>query len=303
MSRNGRVVVTGASGLVGSGVLPQLKLAGYEVIGLARVEKSDRRGASAWIHQDLASDFEAALDRFLPIAAVIHLAAAIDPSVGLGTLRTVNMEASERLFDYCGRRGVAKVVYVSSLGLMARPLQNPIREIDPIGALYPYHVSKYWAELALRAAAVRHSFAGVILRISSPVPASFSLLPRNVLHTWLKRAKAGLPLGLWGTGSRTQNFVAAEDVGQAVVQALRHCRSFDLLHIAAGRQTSMRELADAIGDLAGVPIEVTNPVDPNEDDRWNIDISHARELIGYVPRFQVADYLPALYQGAPCAAP
>ena len=51
-------------------------------------------------------------------------------------------------------------VFTSSLGVLARPLRSPVTERDPVGPVLPYHVSKYWGELALRrgdrAAAAQH---------------------------------------------------------------------------------------------------------------------------------------------------
>src|SRR6478752_3207157 len=96
MPSDRRVVVTGASGLVGAGVVEELRRAGYEVVGVARRGRPDGWDDVDWV-------------------------------------RAVNMEACERLFHYFGEHGVGKVIFTSSLGVLARPLRSPITERDPVG--------------------------------------------------------------------------------------------------------------------------------------------------------------------------
>jgi UDP-glucose 4-epimerase len=253
-----------------------------------------------WVCTDMSGDFEARLESNLPIHGVVHLAAAPACSP-LAELRSVNMEASERLFRYCGMNDVEKVIFLSGVSVLARPLRCPISEAHAVGPVLPYHLSKYWGEVALKAAADEHGYVGVTLRTSSPVCKDFDLLPPTVLRKWLALAGDGFPLGLWGTGNRTQDFVAVEDIGQAVVQTLERVSSSDLVHVGSGRQTSMRELAEAIASAANVPVEVTHATDPNEADRWDLDLTHAREVLGYVPRFTIFDYLGELVEQASCA--
>jgi UDP-glucose 4-epimerase len=305
MRADRRVVVTGASGLVGSGVVEELRRAGYQVIGVARRGRPEGWDDVDWVRADLGWDLAPALDRCRPFGALVHLAAAIDPPAGsaLPELRAVNMEACERLFRYCGTHGVGKVIFTSSLGVLARPLASPITERDPVGAVLPYHVSKYWGELALRQAAAEHGFVGIVLRISSPVGRRFALLPATVVRQWLTLAAEEKPIGLWGRGSRTQDFVAVEDIGRAVVAALERARASDVFHIGGGRQTSMRELAAAIAALGGVSVESVNRADPKESERWDLDLGRAWRMLDYEPRLSVFDHLPALWEQARCAVP
>jgi UDP-glucose 4-epimerase len=111
-----RVVVTGASGNVGTSVLRSLSLDGSisEIVGVARRQPTLDVPKVTWqvadvVRSDLVELFEGA-------DAVVHLAWAIQPSRDEAELHAVNVEGSARVFDAIGRAGVPVLVYASSIG-------------------------------------------------------------------------------------------------------------------------------------------------------------------------------------------
>ena len=111
-----RVVVTGASGNVGTSVLRTLSLHGKvaEIVGVARRLPSLRMPKTRWVAADVVSD------DLVPIFAgadvVIHLAWAIQPSRDVAKLHAVNVDGSARVFDAVARAGVPALVHASSIG-------------------------------------------------------------------------------------------------------------------------------------------------------------------------------------------
>jgi len=111
-----RVVVTGASGNVGTSLLRALVAddAVEEIVGLARrlpprhLHETDWRAADIE-HDDLVAHFRGA-------DCVVHLAWAIQPSHDLAALRRTNVDGSERVFRAVGEAGVPSLVYASSVG-------------------------------------------------------------------------------------------------------------------------------------------------------------------------------------------
>jgi nucleoside-diphosphate-sugar epimerase len=112
-----RVVVTGATGNVGTSVLEAL--AGEEqvdeIVGIARraPEASDFAKTS-FVAADVAA--EDLVELLRGAGAVVHLAWLIQPGRDEAATRRVNVEGSARVFDAVVRAGVPALVYASSVG-------------------------------------------------------------------------------------------------------------------------------------------------------------------------------------------
>src|SRR5215217_5390233 len=111
-----RVVVTGATGNVGTSVVRAL---GEEpeierIVGIARRRPAWTPSKTTWVEADVV---EADLVPIFEGAdAVIHLAWAIQPSRDERTLERVNVEGSRRVFDAAVEAGAGKLIHASSIG-------------------------------------------------------------------------------------------------------------------------------------------------------------------------------------------
>jgi nucleoside-diphosphate-sugar epimerase len=111
-----RIVVTGATGNVGTSVLAALAREPKvtEIVGLARRLPSVERPKVRWVAGDVTSTelkpiFEGA-------DAVIHLAWAIQPSHDEAAMERVNVLGSQRVFGAAAEAGVGALVHASSVG-------------------------------------------------------------------------------------------------------------------------------------------------------------------------------------------
>ena len=111
-----RIVITGASGNVGTSLLRALSTDERvdEIVGLARrlpirnFHETEWRAANIQ-HDDLVQHFRGA-------DCVVHLAWAIQPSHDLAAVRRTNVDGSERVFRAVAEAGVPALVYASSVG-------------------------------------------------------------------------------------------------------------------------------------------------------------------------------------------
>lgn len=143
-----RVVVTGATGNVGTSVLRSLvhEPRVESIVGIARRRPQLAWPKTEWVEADVAHDdlrphFEGA-------DAVVHLAWAIQPSRDMGALRATNVEGSRRVFYAAGRAGVGALVYASSIGAYsAGPKDRRVDESWPTEGIDSSFYSRHKAEV------------------------------------------------------------------------------------------------------------------------------------------------------------
>lgn len=134
--RSVKLVVTGASGNIGSSILEAAS--GHEeieqIVGVARRRPTWDPPNTSWVEADI---LDADLEQiFSGSDAVIHLAWAIQPSRDEALLERTNVAGSRRVFDAVAASGVPRLVYSSSVGAYASgPTSEPVAEDWPIGPI------------------------------------------------------------------------------------------------------------------------------------------------------------------------
>jgi UDP-glucose 4-epimerase len=111
-----RVVVTGATGNVGTSVLAALarEPGVSEIVGLARRLPKIERPKVSWVEADVTTTPLAPI--FEGADAIVHLAWAIQPSHDAAAMERVNVLGSRRVFGAAVQAGVGALVHASSVG-------------------------------------------------------------------------------------------------------------------------------------------------------------------------------------------
>jgi len=142
-----RVVVTGATGNVGTSVVRALadEPAVDSIVGLARRRPRLAVPRVEWVQADVGGDDLA--PAFRGADAVVHLAWAIQPSRDARELWRINVVGSERVFRAAAEAGVATLVAASSVGAYSRgPKDRRVDERWPVDGIPTSFYSRHKAE-------------------------------------------------------------------------------------------------------------------------------------------------------------
>jgi nucleoside-diphosphate-sugar epimerase len=146
-----RVVVTGATGNVGTSVVPALARdpSVEEIVGLARREPDVQLPKTRWAQADIVrSDL---VDIFRGADCVIHLAWLIQPSRDEEMLAAVNVEGSRRVFEAVAAAEVPALVYASSVGAYSPgPKERRVDESWPTDGVASSFYSRHKSEVERR---------------------------------------------------------------------------------------------------------------------------------------------------------
>jgi nucleoside-diphosphate-sugar epimerase/phosphohistidine swiveling domain-containing protein len=108
-----RIAVTGASGVIGRGVVLRLLSAGHDVIGLARHRLESWPSEATFVQGDIRD--AATVQRVVAGAeVVVHCAWAVNPSSGQPVDREVNIGGTANVLDAVARSGTRRIVFASS---------------------------------------------------------------------------------------------------------------------------------------------------------------------------------------------
>ena len=148
------VLVTGATGFFGQGIVDTLRAAGHRVVGASRGSMDGRDS----VRCDVTSmkDCSRAFRRTAPIDTVVHAAALAHVRL-TGDSRArcdeVNVQGTENVLRAAQESGVKEFVFISSVMVYGEfDLPTSVSEHEPSGALSAYGRAKVLGEAACAAA-------------------------------------------------------------------------------------------------------------------------------------------------------
>jgi UDP-4-keto-D-QuiNAc 4-reductase len=306
------VLVTGASGFIGSSVCECLTAAGWRVRAALR-DIAREAALAAGCERTAVGEIGPQTswgEALTGVDAVVHLAARVhvmhdtagDP---LTAYRLVNTAGTMNLARQAAAAGVRRFVYLSSIKVNGEATVpgRPFTEEDIPAPVDPYGVSKHEAEQGLLGLARETGLEVVIIRpplVYGPgVKANFYSMMR-----WLHR---GLPLPLGAIDNR-RSLVALDNLVNLIVTCIDHPAAANQVFLAGdGEDLSTTGLLQRLAAAMGKPARLL-PVPPFVLETGaallgkrglaqrlcgslQVDIDKARRLLGWTPPISVDEAL------------
>jgi nucleoside-diphosphate-sugar epimerase len=288
-----RVLITGASGWIGSAVVPELLGAGHQVVGLARSDASAAAlaAAGAEVTRGDLDDLDILRSAAAASDGVIHLAFKHDLAF-TGNFEGA-AEADRRAIDAFGDAlaGSGKPFVIASgtlgaaVGRLATERDGQRDNATPLPAGPALRRANAWATLDLASRGVRSA----VLRLPPTVHGDGD---NGFMASLVAIARASGVSGYLGDGSNRWPAVARFDAAHLFVLAVEKAPAGSTLHAIADQGVPIRAVAEVIGRHLDVPVAAIAPEDAVGHFTWlsgflgmdsPADSTRTRELLDWRP--------------------
>jgi nucleoside-diphosphate-sugar epimerase len=280
-----RFFVTGATGFIGSALVPELINAGYQVLGLTRSEAGARSlaAAGAQVHRGSLEDLESLKSGAARSDGVIHLAFNHDFS----NLRQ-NSEDDRKVIEKLGEvlAGSDRPLVISSgTGLARSKTGGPALETDDYvsSAEFPRAASEEAADGLI-------AKGGRVMVMRLPQVHNTSKQGRVTYH--IRTARKQGRVAYVGEGKNRLPAVHVSDVVRLYRLALEKGQAGSRYHAVGEEGVALRDIAEVIGAGLKMPVESITPEEAPKYFGWmahlaTIDLAASsaltRQQLGWNP--------------------
>ncbi len=283
-----KILITGSNGFVGRNIAKEL-IGGNYIIGCGTKEKSVIE-VDDYIQWDIADEEIPKKLSDMKIDIIIHAAASLDRDDGNERLVKVNCMGTHRIYTLARKISVKKVIYLSSIPIIGKPGNFPIKESTEVNPITMYHATKAAGEYILNQL-IKDGIHIIHLRITSPVGPGMPV--KTIVPIFLNRALNGENIILSGKGNRRQNYIDVRDIGRAVRKLINNSIPDGVYNVASKNTISNYELAEMCTMVTGSASEIvfSNSKDLYDDWVWDVDISKLTKVIGDFNKHSIKESL------------
>jgi UDP-glucose 4-epimerase len=303
-------LVTGATGFVGGAVAAKLSTKELRLLSRRDPGIAEAMFCQAEISQ--SGDYSIHLEN---VDVVIHAAARVHVMADMASdpleeYRAINVAGTLNLAKQAATAGVKRFIFVSSIKVNGEGTLpgKPYTAFDQVEASDPYGISKAEAETGLKKIAVETGMEVVIIRpplVYGPgVKANFSAM--------IKLAAKNLPLPL-GAINNERSMVALDNLVDLIVTCIDHPKAANQTFLVSDNQdVSTTELLQMMTHAAGkkpwlIPVPMRwlkfaakitgkQAVIDRLCGNLQVDITHTKETLGWVPPISVEEGIKRCFQ-------
>lgn len=270
-----RIIVTGASGFIGTNLYNKLYEQGHTVVGVDPIANNEIVGIHPAQHYLHKLQWEADV--------IFHLGAYIDVQESLSKPKKYfqnNIDATIAVLEYARKYG-SKVIYAGSASKHTNPY------------LSPYASSKYIGEELCKTYKTCYDLDIEIARFYNVFGPGekVSQTDASVIGIWRWCVEQGIDLPIIGDGEQRRDFIHVDDVTDALITIMEGVSTHDdAWEIGTGTSTSINELYKMFVNKFNVGFEL------RDDQQGNARLStlendDMNDRFGWRAKKKVVDYI------------
>jgi UDP-glucose 4-epimerase len=311
-----KVFLTGGAGFIGANLVKYLlDKGGYTITvfdNLSAVSKenldhavrdSKQIGKIEFVEGDVL-DYEVVESSMHGSEAVIHLAAhpgVVESIDNPEKCFAVNSIGTFNTLEAARNNGVCTFIFASSNAAVGEQTP-PIHEEMVPRPLSPYGAGKLHGEALCAAYFRSYGLKAIALRFSN-VYGIYSNHKDSVIARFIKRAKLGESLEVYGDGTQTRDFINVLDICQAIELAMKFEPPASItslvFQIASGIETKVIDIANMVKEYSNIETSgkvniIFKNVRKGETRRSFSDISKAEVILGFKPKSNLRENVEIL---------
>jgi nucleoside-diphosphate-sugar epimerase len=266
-----KTVVTGAAGFIGSHLVESLLGDGHEVLGIdaftdyyeRSVKESNLRGAQGNTRFRLLEGRvqDMPLEESVRGADVVfHLAAQAGVRASWGRefshYTDHNVLGTQRVLEAALHAGRPRVVYASSSSVYGDSEVLPLREDAPCRPVSPYGVTKLAGEHLAVLYAKSFALPTVSLRFFTVYGPRQR--PDMAFHRFLKAARDGEAIRVFGDGRQTRDFTYVADIVAAIRAAAVSGPPGSVYNVGGGERLALLDVLRTMEGVTGRPFRIVH---------------------------------------------
>ena len=303
LNHSDKILITGGAGFLGSFVIERLTTLGYT--NLVPLRK-----------RDFDLTHEAEVDRLYTTHkpdVILHLAAEVG---GIGANRDnpgrfffANMAMGLHLIEGARKFGLKKFLQTGTICAYPNLTPVPFKEENlwdgyPEITNAPYGIAKKSLMVMCQAYRQQYGLNSIYIlpvNLYGPRdnfhPHSSHVIPALIRKCVEARDRGDAQISAWGTGSASREFLYVEDCAEGLIGAMEKYDSAEPMNLGSGREISIKNLTELIAKLSNFTGKIVwDPSKPDGQPRRCLDVSRAKEEIGFTARTSLEDGLKKTIQ-------
>ena len=289
-----KIVITGASGFIGSNLVDRLIDKGYFVYGLDNLITGSLKNLNHLQSNNKFEFVEHDVTTFISVTDkidyVFHLASPASPidylNYPIQTLKANAIGGHNALG--LSKKNNAKFILASTSEVYGDPLEHPQKEsyygnVNPIGPRSIYDEAKRFIESMTISYHEYHKLDVSIVRIFNTYGPRMKINDGRVLPTFINQASKNLDITVNGDGNQTRSFCYVDDLVDGFIKSMDSNYAYPI-NIGNDDEITINEIASIIKILLNSNSKIIYNKLPEDDPlKRRPDISLAKKILKWNP--------------------